>query len=32
MSNWIEISRIDVLADGAYERFAFDEMDVLVFR
>ena len=32
MSQWIEISTINALADGAYERFEFDDVDVLVFR
>ena len=32
MSRWIEISTLNALTDGAYERFEFDDVDVLVFR
>jgi Ferredoxin subunits of nitrite reductase and ring-hydroxylating dioxygenases len=32
MSHWIGISTMDQLADGSYERFEFDDLDVLVFR
>lgn len=32
MSQWIEIAHLTALADGNYERFSFDEVDVLVFR
>ena len=32
MSQWIEISTLAALADSAYERFEFEDIDVLVFR
>ena len=32
MSTWIPLTAIDQLADGSYERFEFDQVDVLVFR
>lgn len=32
MSQWIEIATIEALPDGTYERFQFDDRDVLVFR
>lgn len=32
MSHWIGVSTMDQLADGSYERFEFDDVDVLVFR
>lgn len=31
MSTWIPLTAIDQLADGSYERFEFDQVDVLVF-
>ena len=31
-SQWIEISTLAALADSAYERFEFEDIDVLVFR
>ena len=32
MSQWIEIAHLSALPDGEYERFAFTDVDVLVFR
>lgn len=32
MSQWIEIAHLSALPDGAYERFEFDDVDVLVIR
>lgn len=32
MSTWIPLTPLDQLVDGAYERFEFDHVDVLVFR
>ncbi|RZO75484.1 MAG: ferredoxin, partial [Litorivicinaceae bacterium] len=32
MSQWIQVSAINTIADGAYERFELDEVDVLIFR
>jgi len=32
MSQWVQVSTINAIADGGYERFEFDEIDVLIFR
>ena len=32
MSQWVQVSTINAIADGGYERFEFDEVDVLIFR
>lgn len=32
MSQWVQVSTINAVADGGYERFEFDEVDVLIFR
>ena len=32
MSQWIEISTLAALQDSTYERFEFEDIDVLVFR
>lgn len=32
MSQWIEVSTLSTLANGTYERFEFNDFDVLIFR
>ena len=32
MSQWVQVSTINAIADGGYERFEFDEVDVLIIR
>lgn len=32
MSQWTQVSTLNTLADGAYERFEFEDVDILIFR